>query len=73
MGKRDVIGSVNSKVTTPSTEEFSNELFSMTLKSIPVSHKEKFIKMKEKGVISGTFTGYIRQAIIDKLRVDQDL
>ena len=44
--------------------------FNMTLTSVPISCRNKFKKLKTEGKVSGSFNAYLRQAVIDKLKID---
>lgn len=57
--------SLESSMTTP-----EKTTFNMTLKDMPVALRTKFKKLKEEGKVSGSFNAYLRQATIDKLKID---
>lgn len=44
--------------------------FNMTLTNVPISCRNKFKKLKIEGKVSGSFNAYLRQAVIDKLKID---
>lgn len=44
--------------------------FSMSLTHMPIVLRTKFKRLKTEGKITGSFNAYLRQAVIDKLKID---
>lgn len=66
---RDITATTQSKVETVlHTPEKTT--FNMTLTSMPIACRDKFKRLKAEGKVSGSFNAYLRQAVIDKLKLD---
>lgn len=53
------------------TESISgNTTFSMSLRSMPVSARDKFKRLKAEGKITGSMNDYLRRAFIEQLKRD---
>lgn len=44
--------------------------FNMSLPNMPIACRTKFKRLKAEGKVSGSFNAYLRQAVIDKLKID---
>lgn len=66
---RDITTTTQSKVETVlHTPEKTT--FNMTLTNMPIACRDKFKRLKIEGKVSGSFNAYLRQAVIDKLKID---
>jgi len=66
---RDITATTQSKVET-ALHTPEKTTFNMTLASMPIACRDKFKRLKVEGKVSGSFNAYLRQAVIDKLKVD---
>jgi len=66
---RDITATTQSKVET-ALHTPGKTTFNMTLTSMPIACRDKFKRLKVEGKVSGSFNAYLRQAVIDKLKVD---
>lgn len=44
--------------------------FNMSLPNMPIACRDKFKRLKAEGKVTGSFNAYLRQAVIDKLKID---
>lgn len=56
---------VETALTTP-----EKTTFNMSLPNMPIACRDKFKKLKAEGKVSGSFNAYLRQSVIDKLKID---
>lgn len=54
---------INTLVTRPNH-------FNMTLRNVHVKSRDKYKKLKSDGKVACSFNAYIKQAVIDKLKLD---
>ena len=57
--------SIESALITP-----EKTTFNMSLPNMPIACRDKFKRLKAEGKVSGSFNAYLRQAVIDKLKID---
>lgn len=69
MAERDITNTTESKVETALTTP-EKTMFNMSLPNMPVACRDKFKRLKVEGKVSGSFNAYLRQAVIDKLKID---
>jgi len=56
---------LNTALVTP-----EKTTFNMSLPNMPIACRDKFKKLKAEGKVTGSFNAYLRQAVIDKLKID---